>query len=129
MDANRVVIPPSIARKIRRILIRWGKANYQDYPWRNPEQPWHALVAEVLLQRTRATNVVPVYQSFLKKFPTLNKLVNARVSTIEKIIYPLGLKWRAPLLKELSKDLVIKNGEITHQLDELTNLPGVGNYV
>lgn len=129
VDANRITLPPQTARKIRQILLKWGKANYQDYPWRNATRPWHALVAEVLLQRTRAKNVVPVYEEFVKKFPLPAKLANARVSTIEKIIYPLGLRWRAPWLKKLGQDLRARDGEIPTTVEELKNLPGVGDYV
>jgi A/G-specific adenine glycosylase len=129
MDADRIAIPPQTARKIRRILLKWGQANYQDYPWRNANESWHALIAEILLQRTRAVNVVPVYKEFIKKFSIPVKLANARVSTIEKVIYPLGLRWRAPWLKRLGQELYNRNSNIPTAIEELKELPGVGDYV
>jgi len=129
MDTDRVAISPQVARKIRKILLKWGQANYQDYPWRNTTEQWHALVAEILLQRTRAANVLPVYVSFIEKFPTPIKLANARISAIEKSIYPLGLIWRAPWLKKLGQELAARDGEIPTTLEELKKLPSVGDYI
>ncbi len=103
--------------------------NCPDYPWREPASPWHGLVAEILLQRTRAGNVVPVYRSFLEAFPTPQALAQASVQDIERLIYPLGLRWRAPLLKRLGERLAELNGRLPETLKELTGLPGVGPYV
>jgi A/G-specific adenine glycosylase len=43
-------------------LIRWGQSNFADFPWRNPHKKWYCLVAEIMLQRTKAEQVVPVYR-------------------------------------------------------------------
>jgi len=49
-------------RSFRKRIIDWGVDGYQDYPWRRTENKWHALVAEILLQRTKAQAVIPVYK-------------------------------------------------------------------
>ena len=120
---------PGYVQKIRRVLIRWGKKNYRPFPWRTPAEPWEGLIAEILLQRTKADSVVPVYHNFIARFSTPEKLSRASVTSIEKVIYPLGLRWRAPLLKALGKELAHRNGEIPLDLDQLRTLPGVGTYV
>jgi A/G-specific adenine glycosylase len=114
---------------IRKILLEWGKAHYKEYAWRMPDQLWHGLIAEILLQRTRANNVIPVYETFIRHFPTPEKLAEASVEDIEAIIYPLGLRWRAPLLKKLGESLVQTHGEIPRSYEKLLELPGVGPYV
>jgi A/G-specific adenine glycosylase len=116
------------ARVIRRILIKWGKENYQNFPWRNAEKPWHALVAEVLLQRTRAKNVVPVYLAFAAEFKHPTDLGKASLNQIEDLIYPLGLKWRAPLIKKLGLELAARDGVVPDNPEELLSLPAVGPY-
>jgi A/G-specific adenine glycosylase len=121
-------IEPETARIIRRILIKWGKENYQNFPWRNAAQPWHALVAEVLLQRTRAKNVVPVYLTFVEKFKHPTDLHRVDLKQIEDLIYPLGLKWRAPLIKNLGMELAARDGIVPDNLEELLLLPAVGTY-
>lgn len=82
----------------------------------------------MLLQRTRASTVVDVYQQFVFSFPTPSKLGGAPIQHIEKLLYPLGLKWRAPLIKRLGKALEVHGGDPPASLAELITLPGVGPY-
>ncbi|MCS3613392.1 hypothetical protein [Salinibacter ruber] len=115
-------------RRIREIVLSWGKKNYQEYPWRDPDRKWHGLAAEILLQRTRAQNVVPVYAEFVDRFPEPEDLGRATEEEILDVIGSLGLHWRAPLLKKLGQELTGKES-IPHTLDGLKELPGVGTYV
>src|SRR5262245_48567175 len=113
-------------RKIRRIILTWGAKHYRSFPWRDPAQNWHALLAEVLLQRTRAKSVVSVYEQFIFSFSTTSKLGRAPLRKIEKILYPLGLRWRARLITKLGQALDAQNGNPPNSLPELITLPGVG---
>ncbi len=115
--------------EIRKRLLEWGREHYKEFPWRMPEQLWHGLVAEILLQRTKVSSVLPVYEAFLKRFPTVESLAQASESDIEEIIYPLGLRWRTPLLKKLGEYLAQTGAEIPRTLEGLLALPGVGAYV
>ncbi len=114
--------------QIQTILLDWGKLHFQEFPWRNPAQQWHGLIAELLLQRTRAKNVIPVYLDFIRQFPEPALLTLATVEAIEKVIYPLGLRWRAPLLKALGEALVKNGNKVPENKTDLLNLPGVGPY-
>ena len=116
-------------RIIRRRVRAWGRENYQPFPWRQPAQLWHALIAEILLQRTRARNVVPVYEEFIARFPDAEKLKTITLDEIETLIYPLGLRWRAPLLKQLCDELARSGGQVPATEAQLLQLPGVGAYV
>ena len=107
----------------------WGRENYRPFPWREPPQLWHALIAEVLLQRTRAANVVPVYEKFIARFPDARALETATLEEITTLIYPLGLRWRAPLLKQLCDYLAVNDGRVPATREELLQLPAVGQYV
>lgn len=82
----------------------------------------------MLLQRTRANSVVSVYQQFVFAFATPSQLGRARIGKIEKLLYPLGLRWRAPLIKKLGKALDARGGTPPKSLGELITLPGVGPY-
>lgn len=84
-------------------------------------------MAEVLLQRTRAEQVVPVYLNFVRVFPNPASLAQTSISDIEQVIAPLGLRWRAKFLNELGKELVA-NGSVPADLASLQKLPGVGPY-
>jgi A/G-specific adenine glycosylase len=115
-------------RHIRRTLIRWGRANYQDFPWRRADAGWHGLIAEVLLQRTRAAAVVPVYEAFVKRYPTPVLLAVAPIEELEQLLFPLGLRWRVPRLRELGRALAAAGGSVPRCREKLMRLPLVGEY-
>lgn len=116
-------------KNIRRILLKWGAANYKNFGWRKTDNKWHALLAEVLLQRTRVKAVVPVYNDLIKKFPEPVNLANASLSEIEKIVYSLGLPARAVTLKNLAAKVALIEGQIPLNPDEIRQLPGIGSYI
>jgi len=84
-------------------------------------------VSEVLLQRTRGEHAVAVYSAFLERWPTAAHLARAHTRSIAKVIRPLGLRKRAPLLKALGRALgELDKVPLEPQL--LLKLPGVGPY-
>jgi A/G-specific adenine glycosylase len=113
---------------IRKQLIYWGRRNFSHFPWRYETNNFHALIAELLLQRTKAEQVVAVYQRFKERFPDPSALSDASIQEIEAIISPLGLKWRAKFLLELGKRLTEEDGNIPCNILKLQELPGVGPY-
>jgi A/G-specific adenine glycosylase len=112
---------------IRSKIIKSGSEKNQTFPWRTPEHKWHGLLAEVLLQRTRANNVVPVYNRLVELYPAPEDLASSKLSNIEKLLYPLGLKWRAKFVQSLASSLIILQST-PENLEELLLLPGVGPY-
>ena len=72
--------------------------------------------------------MVGVYEQFVFAFATPAKLKQASVKKIEKLLYPLGLRWRAPLIKKLARELDERGGSPPTSLAELITLPGVGPY-
>ena len=114
-------------RQIRERIINEGSKYYQTFPWRTPEHKWQGLLAEMLLQRTKASSVVPVYEKLIKAYPYPEDLASAPIHTIEEILYPLGLKWRSKYVQTFAASLV-GHGNIPEKLDELTSLPGIGQY-
>lgn len=110
-------------------LIWWGKSNYVSFPWRKKQSQFHSLVAEILLQRTRAQQVVPVFKKFKKRFSSIKNLAISSREEVKKIITPLGLHWRAKWLHILGVHLFNeKHSRIPDNIDELKKLPGVGPY-
>lgn len=114
-------------KRARRILTEWGGRNFADYPWRSERTPFHALIAEVLLQRTRAEQVIPIFREFKERFPAACDLGRSPESMIRAVIKPLGLPWRAKFLKRLGQELEYR-GEIPSETAELESLPGIGPY-
>jgi A/G-specific adenine glycosylase len=115
------------AARFRRDLTVWGRANQRSFPWRETDDSFRILVAEMLLQRSRGKTVAKVYEKLFARWPDAASLARARVDTIEKVIRPLGLTRRAGALKEMAT-LVSDLGEVPSTLDGLLALPGVGPY-
>jgi A/G-specific adenine glycosylase len=114
----------------RRNLLRWFARSGRSFPWRETTDPYAVLMAEIMLRRTKADQVVPVYQAFLSEFPTLEALRTARRDVIEDILYPLGLPERANEVIELAHTLLVRHhGRIPSDRRHLLLLPGVGEYV
>ena len=109
-------------------LLAWAKNNLRDYPWRETNDPYSIMVAEILLQRSDADTVAPIYQAFLNRYPTLDKLADAKLEDIATILQPLGLFFRAERLSQTAKILVENQREIPEQETELLKLPGIGKY-
>lgn len=121
-------MPTSLVRFLQRSLLAWGRDNFADFPWRRADNLFHALVAEILLQRTRAEQVTPVYSEFVRRFPDPTTLAEASTPEVRSVISPLGLTWRARLLPELGKKLVEMQPTMPVDIRSLLDIPGVGPY-
>lgn len=82
----------------RSYLQTWAKKHFRQFPWRHTKNPYSILVAEFLLQKTNAALVLPLYQAFIKKYPTVNDLAKADCKDLQKLLQPLGLSFRAERL-------------------------------
>jgi len=113
--------------RFRRILGRWGAKNRRSFPWRETDDPFRILVAEVLLQRSRGVTVAKVYERLFARWPDAEHLGRARVESIESVIRPLGLTSRAQKVRDLARS-VVELGAVPDSLQGLVELPAVGRY-
>ncbi len=114
----------------RKTLIDWGQKNFRAFPWRFTSDPYRILMAEVMLHRTQALQVVPVYERFLERYPDLPALATATEEDLHGMLYSLGLKWRISLIYEMVADLMQRfDGKIPFDRKDLLSLPGVSDYI
>ena len=113
--------------EFRRKLLGWGRENRRSFPWRETDDPFRVLVAEVLLQRSRGRTVAKVYERLFERWPDAAALARAREASIAAVIRPLGLVRRAATLREMARQVVGRGG-VPATPDELLQLPGVGPY-
>lgn len=113
----------------RRLLIWWTSGGKRAFPWRYSRDPYAYYLAEMLLQRTRAENVAPVYRGLITRAPTIAALAALPLRSIRALIRPLGLPARAELISKAARSIVSDFGSYV-PLDprELISLPGVGPY-
>lgn len=114
---------------IRKKILFWYNKNKRDLPWRHTRNPYHILVSEVMLQQTQVDRVIFKYQEFLKQFPTTKKLAAASTADVIRAWQGLGYNRRALFLQKTAKAVEEKyKGKFPQTIEELKELPGVGDY-
>ena len=115
--------------QLRAALLAWYEANRRELPWRRTRDPYRVWVSEIMLQQTRVGAVLPRYESFLKKFPSVEKLAAARESSVLAEWSGLGYYRRARNLHAAAKTVAGKYRGVFPRTAQLwRELPGVGRY-
>ena len=112
-------------------ILEWYIENGRKFPWRKKNiSSYKKVIAEVLLQRTKAETIAKFYDSFLEKYPDWASLNRTRIKTLEKVLTPIGLyKQRSILLKKLARRMVELKGRLPKDKEEIEKLPFVGQYI
>lgn len=114
----------------RERLTKWFAENGRDYPWRKTDDAFKVLIAEMMLRRTKAEQAREVYSSLFARFPDARAMAEAQEEELERILYPLGLRWRTPAFGRVAREIKEKHDcRVPETRDELMALPGVGEYV
>ena len=117
-------------KKERNILLAWHSKNFRAFPWRQYSDPYRIMIAEFMLHRTRAPQVVPIYEAFIEKYPDVESLAKANEKDIKKVTEHLGLHWRSShFIKAARYILKHFNGDFPDNREDLNKIPGVGDYV
>jgi len=91
---------------IRAALLAWYRAERRDLPWRRTRDPYAIWVSETMLQQTRVEAVVPYYERFLARFPTVGTLASADLDDVLSQWAGLGYYSRARNLKRAAEQVV-----------------------
>lgn len=123
-------MPPSTLRqRFRRRLLHWYDRHGRDLPWRKAADPYHILVSEVMLQQTQVDRVLPKYEEWLGKYPTLASLADAPEEDVVRTWYPLGYNIRPRRLHSIAREAVTSyGGELPRDRDTLRSFKGIGPY-
>lgn len=117
-------------QQIQKTLLQWYKIHQRAaLPWRHTRDPYKILVSEIMLQQTQVNRVIEKYHEFLTAFPTVQDLALAKASEVIAAWKGLGYNRRALYLQKTAQAIVSEyNGVFPQTIDELTALPGVGDY-
>ena len=120
---------PSQRRTFRTRLLAWYRAHGRDLPWRRTDDPYHILVSEVMLQQTQVDRVLPKYDEWLRRYPSLARLADAPVHEVAEAWRPLGYNVRPRRLHAIARESVARYGG-TLPSDEATlrSFKGIGAY-
>lgn len=116
--------------EFRTSLLHWGRENFRLFPWRQTNEPYNILMAEIMLHRTQASQVTRVYQQFIDAYPNVHLLASTNIQELHEKLYSLGLRWRVELIHKLAVTIIARfGGSIPVSREELLSLPGVSDYI
>ncbi len=112
------------------MLFHFYGASARILPWRLPEKdgtfnPYKIMLSELMLQQTQVERVIPKYEAFISRFPTIESLAQSQLSEVISLWQGLGYNRRAKYLHENAQLLSIK--PFPRTIEELTKLKGVGS--
>lgn len=111
-------------------IIKWYKENKRNFIWRENPTPYKIMIAEFMLQRTKAEQVAKVYTDFLNEFPDIYSIIYSKREKIDNYIKHLGLMNRVEYFINAAKYInEYYSGKYPETREELLKIPGVGEYV
>jgi A/G-specific adenine glycosylase len=105
------------------LLLAWFERFGRPLPWRSTTDPYAVLVSEVMAQQTQIDRVVPRWQRWLARWPTVEALAAAEPADVIREWQGLGYNRRAVNLHRAAQQITAHGWP-----DDLTELPGVGRY-
>ena len=112
-----------------RELLGWYREHSRDLPWRGVRNPYATWLSEIMLQQTRVATVIERYVEFLRRFPTLESLAEAKEEDVLALWSGLGYYRRAHMLHRAAQFVQREfGGKLPRTAHGLRTLPGVGEY-
>jgi A/G-specific adenine glycosylase len=111
------------------ILLAWWDAGHADLPWRRTHDPYAIWVSEIMLQQTQIATVIPYYERWLTRFPTVQDLAAASLDEVLKLWEGLGYYSRARNMHVAAQTIVEEwNCRFPPTAAQLQTLKGIGRY-
>ena len=109
-------------------LIAWhARQGRHDLPWQSDRTPYRVWVSEIMLQQTQVATVIPYYNRFMERFPTVGALADAPIDDVLHLWTGLGYYARA---RNMHRSAVLVRekfgGEFPNTFDAVASLPGIG---
>jgi A/G-specific adenine glycosylase len=129
MTTHAAPLPVADLAQLHDELLDWFARAARDLPWRRDASPWAVMVSEFMLQQTPVSRVLPVYESWVERWPTPAALAAESPGEAVRAWGRLGYPRRALRLHAAATAIVGRHGgEVPDSMDELLALPGVGAY-
>jgi A/G-specific adenine glycosylase len=124
-----VVWDAKVIREARRRATAWFDSNGRDLPWRRTQDPYRVWVSEIMLQQTQVATVLPYYERFLDRFPSVTTLAAAPIDDVLFHWAGLGYYRRARQM-HLAAQVVANehDGIFPTEFEAIRALPGIGRY-
>jgi len=113
--------------EFQEIIWQKGRELFRDMPWRTDTRPYYVMVSEIMLQQTQVDRVIPKFEAFIERFPSVEDLSKASLGEVLQMWSGLGYNRRAKFLHEAAIKIMGEYGGVFPETEkELINLSGVG---
>jgi A/G-specific adenine glycosylase len=120
---------PEHRTKLHRALLAWYEGARRDLPWRRTRDPYAVWLSEVMLQQTRVETVIPYYERFLARWPTVHALADAPLDDVLTMWSGLGYYRRARMLHAAAQQVTgDRAGVFPSSAEGLAGIKGIGRY-
>jgi A/G-specific adenine glycosylase len=110
-----------------RVLDWFDQHGRKDLPWQKKPTPYRVWVSEIMLQQTQVNTVIPYYQRFMQRFPSLTKLAQADLDEVLHYWSGLGYYARARNLHKTAQLILEQHkGRFPTVIENVMELPGIG---
>ncbi|RLU03999.1 MAG: adenine DNA glycosylase [Ketobacter sp.] len=124
MNSNHLLNPDQFRARILDWYQQYGR---KDLPWQQQITPYKVWVSEIMLQQTQVTTVIPYFERFMARFPSVMELAQSPVDDVLQHWAGLGYYARARNLHKCAQVVCNQHkGEFPADVDALAQLPGIG---
>jgi A/G-specific adenine glycosylase len=108
-----------------RVLAWFDRHGRKDLPWQQDKSPYRVWISETMLQQTQVATVIPYFNAFMDRFPTVEALAEADIDDVLRYWAGLGYYARARNLHKAAL-IIVERGRFPDTIEELQQLPGIG---
>lgn len=109
------------------VLTWFDQHGRKNLPWQSNRTAYRVWLSEIMLQQTQVSTVIPYFENFTKRFPTVSDLAAADIDQVLHLWTGLGYYARARNLHKAANVISTEfAGEFPQSVAELVSLPGIG---
>jgi len=113
--------------EFQEIIWQKGRELFREMPWRADTRPYYVMVSEIMLQQTQVDRVIPKFEAFIERFPSVEILAKASLGEVLQMWSGLGYNRRAKFLHEAAIKIMDEyEGVFPETPEGLISLPGIG---
>ena len=126
---DMTALTDEITADFQQALLSWFLENKRALPWREDQDPYKIWVSEVMLQQTRVDTVIPYFERFIGRYPTLEDLAQAEEAEVLKLWEGLGYYSRARNLLQGVREVAARyGGRVPDNKADILSVKGIGSY-
>jgi A/G-specific adenine glycosylase len=118
----------SPAAKFATRVVRWQRSHGRHgLPWQGTRNAYRIWLSEIMLQQTQVATVIPYYERFIARFPSVAALAQASEEDVLGLWSGLGYYARGRNIHRAAREVMEQHaGRFPVEFEALAQLPGIG---